>query len=98
MSETTDIVRHQFDSAEQQRESSTLGMWVFLATEVMFFGGLFTAYAVYRAIYPNAFSLASRHLDVVLGALNTAVLLTSSFTMALAVRSAQVGKRKGTVI
>jgi len=90
-------VAHQFDDAAQQHESSTLGMWIFLATEIMFFGGLFAAYTVYRTAYPAAFEAASRHLDIVLGTLNTGVLLTSSLTMALAVRCAQVGKRHGTV-
>jgi cytochrome c oxidase subunit III len=88
---------HQFDDATQQHESSTLGMWIFLATEIMFFGGLFTGYAVYRAAYPAAFEAASRHLDIVLGTINTGVLLTSSLTMALAIRCAQIGKRRSTV-
>lgn len=72
-------------------------MWVFLATEIMFFGGLFAAYTVYRVMHPAAFEAASHHLDITLGALNTAVLLTSSLTMALAVHCAQIGKRRNTV-
>jgi cytochrome c oxidase subunit 3 len=88
------MVAHQFEDAAQQRESSTLGMWVFLATEIMFFGGLFAAYTAYRYTYPIGFAEASHHLDVWLGGINTAVLLTSSLTMALAVRSAQIGKRR----
>jgi len=84
---------HHFDDALQQREASTLGMWIFLVTEVMFFGGLFTAYVTYRALYPDAFAHASHHLDVVLGTFNTAVLISSSLTMALAVHAAQVGRR-----
>jgi cytochrome c oxidase subunit 3 len=84
---------HQFDSLEQQSEASTLGMWVFLVTEVLFFGGLFTAYLVYRWAYPEAFASASHHLDVTLGTINTAVLITSSLTMALAVHAAQTGDR-----
>jgi cytochrome c oxidase subunit III len=84
---------HHFDDPIQQREASTLGMWIFLVTEVMFFGGLFTAYVTYRALYPDAFAHASRHLDVTLGTFNTAVLITSSLTMALAVHAAQVGRR-----
>jgi cytochrome c oxidase subunit 3 len=83
-------VQHQFDDADQQREASTLGMWLFLATEVMFFGGLLTAFAVYRSTSPREVALASRHLNVPLGCLNTIVLLTSSLTMALAVRAAQL--------
>jgi cytochrome c oxidase subunit 3 len=84
---------HHFDDALQQRDASTLGMWIFLVTEVMFFGGLFTAYVTYRALYPDAFAHASHHLDVYLGTFNTAVLITSSLTMALAVHAADVGRR-----
>jgi cytochrome c oxidase subunit 3 len=94
MSKTQTIHAHQFDDVEQQHEASWIGMWVFLATEVMFFGGMFLGYAVYRAAYPQAFASASNHLDVWLGTINTAVLICSSFTMALAVRSAQLGDRK----
>jgi cytochrome c oxidase subunit 3 len=88
---------HQFDDVEQQQEVSNLGMWVFLVTEIMFFGGLFTGYAVYRAAYPAAFAEGSQHLDILLGGINTAVLIGSSLTMALAVHSAQVGERSGLV-
>jgi cytochrome c oxidase subunit 3 len=84
---------HHFDSLEQQRDATTLGMWVFLTTEVLFFGGLFMVYAVYRSWYPEAFAAASHTLDVVLGTVNTAVLITSSLTMALAVHAAQTGRR-----
>jgi cytochrome c oxidase subunit III len=85
---------HQFDTLGQQREAATLGMWVFLVTEVLFFGGLFAAYTVYRSLYPEAFAAASHELDVTLGAINTAVLITSSLTMALAVHAAQIGQRR----
>jgi len=85
---------HQFEDLDQQREAATLGMWVFLATEVLFFGGLFLVYSVYRSSYSNAFAAASHELDIVLGTVNTAVLITSSLTMALAVHAAQLGKRK----
>jgi cytochrome c oxidase subunit 3 len=85
---------HHFDSYEQQHEAATLGVWVFLVTEVMFFGGLFASYIVYRWAYPVVFASASHRLDVELGTLNTAILLTSSLTMALAVRSAQIGRGK----
>jgi cytochrome c oxidase subunit III len=87
-------LQHHFDSMEQQRESSTLGMWIFVAQEVMFFGGLFTAYLVYRLLFPRAYALGSQQLDIVLGGINTAVLITSSLTMALAVWAAQTGRRK----
>jgi cytochrome c oxidase subunit 3 len=84
---------HQFDSLAQQSEAATLGMWVFLVTEVLFFGGLFCTYTIYRGWYPEAFAAASHELDVTLGAINTAVLITSSLTMALAVHAAQLGQR-----
>jgi cytochrome c oxidase subunit III len=84
------ILEHHFDDLEQQHESSMLGMWLFLATEVMFFGGLFTGYTIYRMRYPEAFAAASRHLSVPLGGFNTAVLLCSSLSMAFAVRASQL--------
>jgi cytochrome c oxidase subunit III len=84
---------HQFDSLDQQKGAATLGMWVFLVTEVLFFGGLFLTYAIYRSWYPQAFAAASHELDVTLGTINTAVLITSSLTMALAVHAAQLGRR-----
>ncbi len=82
----------------QQLEASVLGMWVFLVTEIMFFGGLFMAYIVYRSMYPEAWLAGSRELDEVLGGLNTVVLICSSLTMVLAVRAAQVGSRKGQIV
>jgi cytochrome c oxidase subunit 3 len=83
-----------FEDLEQQKEAATLGMWLFLATEVLFFGGLFLAYTVYRAAYPEAFASASKELSLFFGTLNTAVLLTSSWSMALAVHAAQAGRRR----
>src|SRR3954470_9145829 len=88
---------HQCDDLEQQRDAATLGMWIFLATEVLFFGGILLCYSVYRTMYFTAFAEASRELDVVLGSLNTAVLLCSSLTMAMAVHEAQVGNRRALV-
>jgi|SoiMethySBSTD1v2_1073268.scaffolds.fasta_scaffold597172_2 cytochrome c oxidase subunit III len=85
---------HHFDNLAQQGEASTLGMWVFLVTEVLFFGGLFLVYLVYRSKYPEAFIAGSHELDVLLGGINTAVLITSSLTMALAVHAAQTGHRR----
>jgi len=85
------MLAEQFERPEQQREAATLGMWVFLATEVLFFGGLFAAYTVGRILYPDAFAAASRHTDVLIGSINTALLLTSSLTMALAVRAGKQG-------
>jgi cytochrome c oxidase subunit 3 len=88
---------HQFENLEQQRTSATLGMWTFLATEVMFFGGLFAGFAVYRFTDPRAFALACRELLVWAGTINTFVLLTSSLTMALAVRAGQEGNARDQV-
>ncbi|HZS08780.1 MAG TPA: cytochrome c oxidase subunit 3 family protein [Blastocatellia bacterium] len=90
-------LKHHFADFEQQREAGTLGMWVFLVTEIMFFGGLFMTYIVYRTWHPAAFAAASHELDVPLGSVNTIVLIASSLTMALAVYSAQTGGRKATV-
>jgi len=91
-------LQHQFDTVEQQRGASTLGMWVFLVTEILFFGGLFLAYTVYRSEYARAFAEASRHLDITLGTFNTAVLIVSSLTMALAVFSAATGRRRALLV
>ncbi|HXS96295.1 MAG TPA: cytochrome c oxidase subunit 3 family protein [Candidatus Limnocylindrales bacterium] len=91
-------LREQFDDSAQQKDASTLGMWIFLITEIMFFGGMFLAYTIYRNAYPNAFAVASSSLNEIIGAVNTAVLLCSSFTMVLAVRSAQLGQRKALII
>ncbi len=90
-------VAHHFDDAEQQFEAARLGMWVFLATEVLFFGGLFTGYVYYRTEYPAAFVEGSKYLDVALGTLNTAVLLTSSLTMVLAIHAIQSNRRRAAV-
>jgi cytochrome c oxidase subunit 3 len=84
---------HQFDDKEQQAEAVSLGMWAFLVQEILFFGGLFTGYAVYRSYYPEAFIQGSHHLDILLGGFNTVVLIASSLTMAMAVHSAQTSKR-----
>jgi cytochrome c oxidase subunit 3 len=91
-------LREQFDTEAQQKDASTLGMWLFLITEVMFFGGMFTAYTVYRRAYSDVFAVASSSLNVAIGAINTAVLLVSSFTMAMAVRAAQLGRRKTLIL
>jgi cytochrome c oxidase subunit 3 len=84
----------QFGDATQQREAATLGMWAFLATEVLFFGVLFGGYAVLRVQYPEAFAEASRHTDMLLGTIETAVLLTSSCAVALALRDIELGGRR----
>ena len=84
----------QFDSLEQQREAQLAGMWIFLATEVLVFGALFTGYAVYRTQYPEAFAAASRHLNLLIGGVNTIVLLTSSLTMVLSLYATRAGRRR----
>lgn len=89
---------HQFDDLKQQHDSTNLGMWSFLVTEIMFFGALFIAYIVYRTAYPHAFAEGSHHLDVLLGGVNTVVLISSSLTMALAVAASSEGKNKQTGI
>lgn len=86
---------HHFSSLAQQEEASKLGMWIFLVTEVLFFGGLFCAYAVYRGNHPEVFAYAHHYLDRTLGAVNTCVLIFSSLTMAWAVRCAALGQKRG---
>jgi len=97
MSDLTLARAHHFDDAEQQHDAAWIGMWIFLATEVMFFGGMFLVYTSYRITYAADFASASNLLDIWLGTINTAVLICSSFTMALAVRDAQLGKRRALV-
>ena len=89
---------HQFEDLAQQHDADTLGIWVFLVTEIMFFGGVFASYAILRWLYFAAFEGGSHLLDVRLGAINTVVLLGSSLTMALSVRSAQIGNRRALVL
>jgi cytochrome c oxidase subunit 3 len=89
---------HHFASEQQQKDAASLGMWVFLATEIMFFGGMFCAYLVYRYWYFGDFGAGSQSLNVVLGGTNTAVLICSSLTVALAVRAAQLGKQTTVVV
>ena len=91
-------LQHQFDNLEQQKESSTLGMWIFLVTEIMFFGGLFLAYVVYRTRFVGVFAEASNQLDVTMGFANTLVLIASSLTMALSIWAAQINRRKLIVV
>lgn len=91
-------IAHHFDSAAQQFEAGKLGMWLFLVSEILFFSGLFVAYAIYRNRHIEVFTVGSGLLDVSLGAFNTVVLLFSSLTMALAVRSAQLSERRRLVM
>lgn len=88
----------QFDDLHQQHEAANLGMWIFLATEVMFFGGLFAGYTIFRHLHYHDFVAGSHLLEVPFGATNTAVLICSSLTMALAVRAAQTGKRRALIV
>jgi cytochrome c oxidase subunit III len=96
--EHQEALHHQFVDAEQQRNAASLGMWLFLGTEVMFFGGMFCAYLIYRLWYFPEFAAGSRSLDIWLGTVNTAVLICSSLTVALGVRAAQMGKRRLLVV
>ena len=98
MTEHEEGLQHQFVDMEQQRNAVSLGMWLFLGTEIMFFGGMFLAYLIYRYWYYPEFAAGSRSIDIVLGTVNTAVLICSSLTVALGVRAAQLGKRKTLVI
>lgn len=96
--EKLDHLQHHFIDSDQQFEASKLGMWIFLVTEILFFGGLFVAYIVYRAWYPELYLLASEELDTFWGAVNTFVLIGSSLTVAMAIRSAQLNQIKGLII
>jgi cytochrome c oxidase subunit 3 len=97
MSRVEPFKEHHFDDLEQQHEASWIGMWIFIATEVMFFGGMILGYTYYRSLYSQGFAEASNHLDVLLGSINTAVLICSSLSMALAVHSAESGNNRAVV-
>ena len=97
MPEAHTAIAEQFEEMPQQKSAATLGMWTFLATEILFFGGMFMAYITYRNLYHGAFAEASRHTIVLYGTINTAILLTSSLTMAFAVRAAQINQIKSVV-
>jgi cytochrome c oxidase subunit III len=88
------VLAHHFEDLEQQRETAAFGMWLFLATEILIFGAIFTCYAVYRLRYPHDFEAASARLNVLIGSVNTIVLLSSSLTMALSVHAARVGRQQ----
>jgi len=91
-------VHHHFIDGEQQFDSAKMGMWVFLVTEILFFGGLFCAYIVYRAWHPELFTQAATELNTLWGGVNTIVLIGSSLTVAMAIRSAQLNQKKGLII
>jgi cytochrome c oxidase subunit 3 len=94
MPEANSIVAEQFDDPQQQREAATLGLWTFLATEVLFFGALFLLYAMLRHFYYSDFAAASKRTDLLYGTINSVILLTSSLSVALAVRSANLNRLK----
>ena len=94
MSTNHSVLAHHFEDLEQQRETETMGMWIFLATEVLIFGAVFTGYTVYRLRYPHDFEAASSRLNVLIGSINTLVLLSSSLTMALSVHATRVGRQQ----
>lgn len=94
MADSTHAVAEQFDDMPQQLEASTLGMWTFLATEILFFGALFLSYIIYRHSYSEAFAQAERHSKIIHGTINTALLMTSSLTMSLAIHAAQKGRTR----
>ncbi len=98
MSNSAAVYWHHFDSLEHQEDTTTLGMWVFLATELLVFGALFTVYTVYRCMYPESFAAASDRLNLLIGGINTIVLLTSSLTMALAVAAVKANRRQMLVV
>jgi len=92
------FLQHHFEDLGQQHEASTLAMWGFLATEILFFGGVLMAYWVYRISYPEAWAVGAHQQNTLAGGINTLVLIVSSLTMALAVRNAQLGNRRGIII
>lgn len=98
MSAKNVALQHHFEDLDQQFEASSLGMWAFLVQEVLFFGGIFAGYLLYRSTYPQAFHDGSHHLDILLGTVNTAVLILSSLTMALAVYWAHKGHKQRIIL
>src|SRR5260370_36874316 len=91
------FLQHHFEDLGQQHEASTLGMWMFLSTEILFFGGVLCAYWIYRVMYPQAWAIGGEQQNTLAGGINTVVLIISSLTMSLAVRAAQLVNRRGTV-
>ncbi len=98
LEEHTPFLQHHFAEMEQQFDASKIGMWLFLVTEILLFGGLFVGYGIMQSMHPEAFVAAHHHLDRTLGTLNTVVLLISSFTMVMAVHSAKHGKRRALIV
>lgn len=98
MSDTAGALQHPWSSLRLQREGVGLGMWIFLASEVLFFGGLLVSYAIYRSFNAEAFRIAGAHTEIVYGSINTVLLLTSSLTMTVALRAATVNMRRLTLV
>ena len=98
MSRVEAALHHPFDDRDRQRQAFAFGTWAFLATEVLFFGGLFFSYAVNRSTYPDAFTEAGRHADFMFGTVNTFVLMSSSLTLAIAERAQLVGRRRLAIV
>ncbi len=98
MSDASQILKEPWPSVSRQREGAAVGIWVFLASEVLFFGALMVSYAVYRTLYPAAFEAASHETDILYGTINTALLLTSSFIMTIALHASQMRLRRLLVI
>lgn len=97
MSDTAGALQHPWPNLRLQREGVSLGMWIFLASEVLFFGGLFVSYAIYRSFNAEAFRIAGEHTKIIYGSINLALLLTSSLTMTVALRAATVNMRRLTL-
>jgi cytochrome c oxidase subunit 3 len=93
-----EFLQHHFTTAEQQADAGKIGMWLFLVTELLLFGGLFVGFAIMQSLHREAFVAAHRHLDRMLGFINTVVLLTSSYTMAMAVHNARTDRRKRVIV
>ncbi len=93
-----EALAEQFDDLPQQQEAASFAMWIFLATEIMFFGGLFVSYTIYRSLFPNAWAAGSHLTELLLGSINTVVLIASSLTMAMAVYCTQAGHKKGLIL
>lgn len=91
-------LHHHFVDSDQQFSAAKFGMWIFLATEILFFGGLFAAYIIYRAWYPELFTMASEELNTLWGGVNTVVLIGSSLTVAMAIKSAQLNQKRNIAI
>ncbi|QGM44327.1 cytochrome c oxidase subunit 3 [Methylocystis heyeri] len=94
MSDAPTLLHEPWPSLAREKEGVAFGLWTFLASEILFFAGLFLSYAVYRNLYPDAFRIASRETDILYGSINTAILLTSSFVMTIALHASELDRRR----